>query len=276
MGTYKRRSDYFKMIATNNKLIAHNKPLSQTTKRKSFHRINDEAELDAACREWAHFPCMVHIGHDIRGRQPGTGTPRKITGNHIYFLSKLHSTGNIKRADAIEAAYEEAEKCLNQFVSYLLQDQEENNSCGDIFLFDVDRVRAEMIGPVNDSLYGWYLIFEDENKAPEMNYKGDDWFDGVPAPEDCHCNDGEVVPDDGDFIEFVDQTIVEIEMTQARKDKFGVFPLLQVWFEDAEGKVKLSIMPIIADAKPPYTTLFTIYNDSPQTGFVVLSKRQLR
>src|SRR3954447_5301699 len=100
MSNFKQRSDYFRLIANKNKLIAHNRPIEEGSikLRKSFHRINDEDELNAACTQWAHFPCVVHIGNDINYKQPGTGLPAKLTGNHLYFLQK---TANPVTPDAI-------------------------------------------------------------------------------------------------------------------------------------------------------------------------------
>jgi len=66
MSSFKDRSDYFKLIASKNKLIAHNKLLSTGGNRVSFFRINNEEELSAACKNWAHFPCVVHAGHNLK------------------------------------------------------------------------------------------------------------------------------------------------------------------------------------------------------------------
>lgn len=44
------------------------------------------------------------------------------------------------------------------------------------FLFDLNRAQAEMIGPVNNNLYGWMLYFEDTKKADDMVYDSDDWY----------------------------------------------------------------------------------------------------
>lgn len=181
MSTYQTRSNYLKAVASNNKLVANGRPVAEGSDklRKSFHRVNSEEELDAACRVWAHFPCMVHIGHDMRGKENGTGMPRKITGTHLYFLSKIDTKTFPAQSDAIEAAYAEAETVMNQFLGYLRADMEENDSCGNIFLFDFNRVKADMIGPINAVLYGWYLVFEDENKASEAVYKSEDWFQPI-------------------------------------------------------------------------------------------------
>lgn len=273
--TYKSRSDYFKFIAGNNKLIAHNQPVAAGSDklRKSFHRINDEAELDAACRDWAHFPCMVHIGHDIRGRENGTGRPRKLIGNHLYFLSKLDSKKSPYRSDQIEAAYDQAEKVMDQFLGYLKADQEANDSCGNIFLFDLNRVRAEMIGPINESLFGWYLIFEDENKSYSISYKSNEWYQGIPSGVDDHCNcdddtGANVLPEIIDFSSADDDLV--IELTTDRKTKFGSLPKIQIWALNEDAEFQLMYVPVVTNAIPPAHSAYIIRQLNGMVGKVVL------
>jgi hypothetical protein len=176
MSSFKDRSDYFKLICAKNKLIAHNAIIvGADNPRCSFFRVNDEEELNAACVNWIHFPCVVHTGHNINFKQPGTGLPRMAIGNHLVFLTKLDRDTYTYDADAIEAAYDEALTAMNQFVSYMLNDMEENESCGNMFLFDLSKAKAEQIGPINQVLYGWYLQFYDEEKAREMIYDDTKW-----------------------------------------------------------------------------------------------------
>jgi hypothetical protein len=200
MSNYKERSDYFKLIAHNNILIAHDRnyivdqngvivytedgqvvETDNMKTRKSFHRVNNEAELNAACKDWAHFPCVVHIGHDIRWKSMGTSLPHRVNGNHLHFLTKLDTKKYPYKADAIEAAYDEAAEAMEQFLSYMREDLETNGVCGNLFLFDLANANAEQIGPVNSNLYGWYLMFADEKKAYELNYYSSKWFEGPAA-----------------------------------------------------------------------------------------------
>src|SRR4051794_28022960 len=175
MSQFKQRSDYFKTIAHKNKLISHDRPIEDGSikLRKSFHRINDEDELNAACSQWAHFPCVVHIGNDINYKQLGTGLPRKVTNNHLYFLTKV---ANPLSADAIEAAYDEAYTTMSQFINFMLHDLQQMEGCGELFLLDLNRSKSEMIGPINTTLFGWYLSFEDEQRATEFLYDEDSWI----------------------------------------------------------------------------------------------------
>jgi hypothetical protein len=177
MSSFKQRSDYFKLIATKNKLIAHNAAIAGETKnRVSFHRINDEDELNAACKNWAHFPCVVHIGHDIIFTQPQTGLPRKRIGNHLYFLALKNNEAYPFDADAIEAAYDESYAAMMQFISYMINEMDEQEICGrELFLFNMNRAKANILPCINQNLCGWYLIFEDESKVIEAAYDESLW-----------------------------------------------------------------------------------------------------
>jgi hypothetical protein len=180
MSSYKARSDYYKKIAHYNKLIAHDRAVAEGSDkmRKSFHRINDEDELNAACANWAHFPCVVHVGYEIIYRQNGTGIPRRVVRTHLYFLSKTNKTVYSFLADAIEVAYDEASLAMSQFIGFMDNEAKEDDLCSNtLFLFDVNRSHAEQIGPINDSLYGWHLQFEDEAKATELIYHNEEWFE---------------------------------------------------------------------------------------------------
>lgn len=176
MSNYKERSDYFKLIANKNRLIADGRPViaGSGNLRKSFFRVNDIDELNAACVNWAHFPCVVHVGHDIRYKQPGTGLPRKNIGNHLLFLSKA-STQNL--ADSMEAAYQESEEAMSEFLSFMNEEMENSCRCGNLFLFDLTGAHAEQDGPYNSVLYGWHLSFYDESVASDLVYDETKWFE---------------------------------------------------------------------------------------------------
>lgn len=173
------RVTYFENIAKLNKLVAHEGAIEGTEQvRKSFYRINNEQELNASCVNWAHFPCIVHIGHSINYRENGTGLPKKVVTSHLYILARTNNDiYPTDKAAAIDQAYEDAETVLNQVISYIKEDKEENGTCGgDLFLFDLNRAKAEMIGPINEILYGWYFIFQDEPpSADDFKYNANHW-----------------------------------------------------------------------------------------------------
>ncbi len=174
--SYKESSDYFSLIAEKSKLIAHNGAISGTARlRKSFHRVNDEDELNAACQNWGHFPCVVHINHLIRFKERGYGAPNKLLTNVLAFFSSAQVTGNVVVSDTIESAYDEAETAMNKYIAYMLNDFESNGSCGGMYMLDASRISAEKVGPVNGKLFGWLLTIEFEKKSPELNYDADDW-----------------------------------------------------------------------------------------------------
>lgn len=171
MSRFKDRSNYIKMICEYNLLVAHNAAINGSEElRKSFFRINNEDELNAACKNWAHFPCVVHVGYDLGFTQPGTGLPKPIVGTHLYFLDKIDLDLFTYQSDAIEQAYDNAYTVMQQFISWLLEDMEVNGSCGNLFLFNMNGAKAEMLGPINETLYGWYLVIKDtQNKSFEFD-----------------------------------------------------------------------------------------------------------
>lgn len=280
MSTYKQRSDYFEMLANNNKLIAHQRPVSDGSEklRKSFFRVNDLDELNAAAVNWAHGPCMVHVGHDILFKQPGTGLPRKVIGNHLYFLSK---TKPQNLANEMEAAYTESEEAMSQVLSFMNEEMEENMRCGNLFLFDLKGAHAEQIGPFNNVWYGWHLVFYDETRACDLGYKNDDWFtpleDGIDTGCDC-CDDDDDSEGNtsscAEIIYFNDQTSVDIEMTDERKLRLGQMPQIQVWFTNdiSDDEYDKANVPIKVYGTPPNVTGITVFNTGNASGFITLKK----
>ena len=167
MSSFLQRSNYFKKVATYNKLIAHD-AIIEGGNRMSYHRINGEEELMAACVNWAHFPAMANIGNHLNFKQHGTGLPGRTISNHLYFLAVLDMETYPNKADAIEAAYDQAFTVMMECLAFMWEDKEEHGNCGEFFLFDLAKAKADMLDPINQVIYGWYLIFEDEKKAEEL------------------------------------------------------------------------------------------------------------
>lgn len=76
-------------------------------------------------------------------------------------------------------------------------------------------------------------------------------------------NNKEVIP-------FENVSTVNIEWTDSRKQAFGAFPLIQVWFDDTTGGRYLANVNITVDVFPPLTNMFTVNNSGPATGIVVI------
>lgn len=178
MSSFKDRSDYFKLIATKNKLIAHGAAIyGCDDKRKSFFRINSDAEFDAACVNWAHFPCMAQLDYTINYKEYSPyALPHKAINNTLRFLAKIDKANFPYEADAIEDAKDRAYEAMSQFMEYLREDHIANGACGNLFLFDFNNASAGEVGPFNGNLYGWQLTFLDEEKATELTYNADHWF----------------------------------------------------------------------------------------------------
>lgn len=169
MGQFKIRSDYFKTLCIDNKLVAHT-AVVDGEQRNSFFRMNDEEELSAACVNWAHFPCVVHFGH--YGRYGGKAPKRKQT-NIIYFLDKCDPAG----MDSIENAYDRSFDLMEQFIGRMYKEFSDDGSCSVFGNLDLARFSYAPVGPINATLVGWALQFEDEVYADGVtNYDPDKWY----------------------------------------------------------------------------------------------------
>lgn len=179
MSSYLDRSQYLKKIAGYNKMIANGVNVNGSGNRKSFHRINDEEELLAACINWAHFPCVVHIGHDGGFRDDEIETPKNVIKTHLYFLSKLDLVTYPNKADAVEMAYDESFTAMMQFLSFMREDREVHGVTGELFNFNLNRAKYDMLSGINQVLYGWYLIMEDSSPETALKYNTANFYKGV-------------------------------------------------------------------------------------------------
>lgn len=276
MSTFLDRSNYIKSIAMQNKLVAHNLLLDETTqqRRNSFFRINDQEELAGAVSEYGHLPCVVHLGFDVRYKQPvGAALPRKVLLTTLWFLSKLDLIAYPNKADAIEAAHDESFRVLTQFLSFLLHDQEVNEcTC---CAFDFETAHSEMIGPELNDLYGWQLQITDSKAGEELTYNPANWLgnpDAAPAPEGAPAPQYYNTGNDAEFINFFpweDEKI--IPWTATRQARFGDSPSFQICYP--EGAAMRFINAIVeADAVPPLATQFKVFINTPGTGVIVIKR----
>lgn len=163
MGKFKDRADYFKGLAIANKTVAHT-VVVDNEQRNSFFRLNDEEELQAACVNWAHFPCVTHFGFDGRYTSNIGAVAKRKLSNELLFLSKALATD----MDGIEDAYNEAFDVMEQFLSYMQNQYNTQGSCGPFSVFDLSRCSFQRYR-VNGNLFGWLLTFEDDVYANEVN-----------------------------------------------------------------------------------------------------------
>lgn len=178
MAAFKTREEYFETIAHNNKLIAHNRDLDDGLGiRKSFSSINDEEELQSAVANKAHFPFVVNIGHSIKFLDGGSGLPLPKVGNHLYFLTKLDLNEYPTEAEARQAAFDITLTAVYEFLSYILEDNEENAIGGEMFVLDFSSISADMIGPIDQKLFGWYLRFMDKKTSNVLKFDNTKWFE---------------------------------------------------------------------------------------------------
>jgi hypothetical protein len=179
MGNYTQRSTFFENVAISNKLIAHTHDLDGTGARNSFHRINDLEELLAACANWGHFPCVVHIDYEYRFKESQVGLPVKRIGNSLMFLAKLDLDTFPNKADAVMAAYDVAEDAMNQYIGFMREYYEQHGPCGEFLVFDLNQAKVEMSKVIVDTLFGWLLKFNDDRTARELAFDQGNYFTDV-------------------------------------------------------------------------------------------------
>src|SRR4051812_39847439 len=110
MSLFKTRSEYFKQLAINNKQVAHTKEVDGEV-RKSFFRMNDQEELAAACANWAHFPCIVHLGFFGNYTANPKEVNKRVISNSIMVLAKAISTTDLNSIeDAKDIAFSVVEE----------------------------------------------------------------------------------------------------------------------------------------------------------------------
>jgi hypothetical protein len=167
MGFYKDRELYLQQIATQHALVKHNQAVSvdDDTPRQSFFRINDEEELNAASVNWIHFPCVVMVGLS-GGLVNKGGSIRQLNSNLWMFLEKMQrDETNPIDATAITEAYDRTFNVMNDFITRVNSDFEEDPDCGPFKDIDLGKFKWEQTGPLGDELYGWILSFSDETKT---------------------------------------------------------------------------------------------------------------
>jgi hypothetical protein len=163
MGIFKDRSDFFKTRAIKNKKIAHT-AVVDGEERNAFHRLNDEEELQAACVNYAHFPCMVHFGLDARYTGDRNAVPKRKIVNELLILQKVdHPTG----LDQVEDAYDLTYEIVEELLSWIYNETINHGYCAPFHNFDLARVSV-IRQIVNNNLFGWLLSFEDDVYADSV------------------------------------------------------------------------------------------------------------
>jgi hypothetical protein len=274
MSTYKERSDYIKSIAMQNKLVAHNLLIAGTEDqyRNSFFRVNDVEELGSAVVEYCHLPCVAHLGFDVRYKAPvGGAMPRKTINTTLWFLSKADTTAYSNKADAIEAAYSEADQVLTQFLSYMLNDQQACPCCH----FDFETAKIEMIGPELNELYGWQIQIQDTQNGEDLEYNPAHWLgnpDAEPTPEE-EAPVYTYADNDAEFIPLQPwETEKVIPWTSSRKARFGEAPTFQLWYLESDGLRLSNDIIIQSDQAPPLATAYTININVPAPAVLTIKK----
>lgn len=175
MGAFEAKTAYFKDLSSQNKLVAHGQPVSEGSEetRVSFISVEDEEGLAAAVENGIHFPCVVMLS--LRGKLTDKeASIRRQWSNVLWFLDK--AIGNAE-SEAKKAVYEKTEIVMSQFISKMMDEMEEEGTCGPFKYLDMSAFFFEMTGRVSDGLFGWKLSFSDEASASDItNFDSTKWL----------------------------------------------------------------------------------------------------
>ena len=168
MSIFQIRTDYFKGLANKNKLIGHDRFLSGSAgpKRKSFHRINDEEEINAACINWAHFPCMVHFGFSGKYSEKENEVKKRLVLNDLIILDKVKAPTDMA---SIQEKRDSTFSLMEDIIAHMLEQFEEDQYCSPFQNLDLSLFSFSEYGPLNSTLYGWRLSFNDEQFPNNLN-----------------------------------------------------------------------------------------------------------
>jgi hypothetical protein len=189
MAKYNDILNYFKTLAQSNNNIAHGVQVDGVA-RVSFFTVDDIESLQAAQEVGIHLPCLVMI--DLRGKLiDRDGDIKKQWFHELYFLNKINSS--IAEITAKNNCYRLTETIMNQFISKIWNDFEEDGNCATLIGLDLSSFVYNMIGEVGDGLFGWKLTFNNQTKAADiLEYDEDNWT-STPPLDGGENSGGEVV-----------------------------------------------------------------------------------
>lgn len=174
MGAFNTRIEYFEGLASENKLIGNGQPVSEGSEelRISFISIEDEEGLAAAVANSIHFPCVVML--DLSGRfLDKESSIRREWNNVLWFL---HNGTGETESEQKKSSYDTAETAMNEFISKMFDQMQEDGTCGPFKFLDMNRFSFQMTGRISDNLFGWKLSFSDENSASDItNFDSSKW-----------------------------------------------------------------------------------------------------
>lgn len=261
------RINYWEAISETHVLVAHNADImegeSVIDTRKSFCAdIADEVAASEVLK--LHFPCVV--ANLVAGKVISRDDQKRFRyQNKLSFLHRFSVESDALPSIPMckEIAYNITYNVMMDYLEKLLQDYATDGGCGYFKFIDEQSIRWEALDLVGSNMCGWELFFNDEEplKFTVRNGEPGNW-DGEPTPGTTSTiNNTEI-------IYFDDQEELAIPWTDARKEKFGAFPQIQIW-KYVLGQPELVTILARADAPPETFSFITLYLPGVP-GFVVI------
>lgn len=165
MGTFKTKENYLKQLCIDHPDVAHGAVVDGVI-RNSFFRLNNDEELIAATITNISYPAVGYIS--LRGRLKDIDNAlidiRHNFSNAWLFIQHVNMI-NSSFTDSIQECYDQTFSIMEDFIKMMKDDFEANGHCGAFEKFDLNKINYEMAGPILENEYGWYLYFDDEQKA---------------------------------------------------------------------------------------------------------------
>lgn len=167
MGTFKSKENYLKQLCIDHPDVAHGAVVDGIV-RNSFFRLNNDEELLAATITNISYPAVGYMS--LRGRIKDTDSAmldiRHLFSNAWLFIQHVSMiTVTDGFTDTIQECYDQTFAIMEDFIKMMKDDFEANGHCGAFERFDLNKINYEMSGPIYENEYGWYLYFDDEQKA---------------------------------------------------------------------------------------------------------------
>ena len=153
---------YFENLAHNNRKVAHNRPHFDTLlgagNRRSFLCLDDDTSFASATSTEINYPIVTLYCNTgmLDGDFENLEKQWRVTLEFLCLVNKdLYEDENTR----IEDCYSRAGIIMDEFISKMINEQEENGNCGNFKTIDFTKFQFVKTGEVHDGVYGYTLRF---------------------------------------------------------------------------------------------------------------------
>jgi hypothetical protein len=263
MTQYGISQSYLMSLCQSHPQVAHLQTVDGKV-RNSFFRFSSEEELIA--KTIANAISVPAVGcMNVEGRIRDEGNAMEVIRHGMrfawVFLDKVNVQRNLQTANSLQTAYDTTFGIMEDFIRAMKDEFGENGTCGAFTTLDLNSFNYQEFGPTSDNLFGWILYFDAGFRAHRI-------MDGSII--EWNPSGGYINAIEPEVIHFEDEIEVSVSWTESRKLKYGLFPTVQVYLLDPDGKYYRSAVQPYLDAPPPDFTQFIVSLPGNSTGFIVI------